>query len=67
MDRPSIGIMPQEKIRERVLAIARGDYKPNADDPRVWFASESSYQKALADTDLGLFKVIEKHIQVDNT
>jgi predicted transcriptional regulator len=67
MDRPSIGIMPQEKIRERVLAIARGDYKPDADDPRVWFESESSYQKALADTDLGLFKEIEKHSQDDNT
>lgn len=23
-----IGVLPQEKIRERVLAIARGDYKP---------------------------------------
>ena len=59
--------MPQEKIRERVLAIARGDYKPKADDPKIWFESENSYQKALADTDLGLFKEIEKHIQDDNT
>ena len=66
MDRSSIGIMPKVKVRERVLAIARGDYKPNADDPRVWFETESSYQKALADTDLGMFKEIEKHIQDDN-
>ncbi len=24
-----IGIAPQEKIRERILAIAKGEYKPN--------------------------------------
>jgi hypothetical protein len=29
----AIGVMPQGKLRERVLAIARGDYKPQARDP----------------------------------
>jgi hypothetical protein len=29
-----IGIMPQEKIRERVLAIARGAYKPKPENRR---------------------------------
>ena len=30
-----IGIMPQESIRERVLSIARGEYKPKPSDPKI--------------------------------
>jgi len=30
----TIGIMPQGKIRERVLAIARGEIKPKLGNPR---------------------------------
>ncbi|MBV8046207.1 MAG: DUF2442 domain-containing protein [Paludibacterium sp.] len=37
-----IGIMPQEKIRERVRAIASGDYKPTPNEPKVWFTSTKS-------------------------
>lgn len=37
-----VGIMPQEKIRERVLVIARGDYKPNTSEPKIWFTSMRS-------------------------
>ena len=29
MKRVKIGIMPQKEIRERTLAIARGEYKPS--------------------------------------
>ena len=32
-----IGIAPQEKIRERVLAIAKGKIKPKVSDPKIWF------------------------------
>ena len=35
MKRIVIGIMPQEKIRERILAIAKGAYKPKLDDNRA--------------------------------
>ncbi|KAI5912305.1 hypothetical protein PA01_12190 [Azoarcus sp. PA01] len=34
-----VGIMPQERIRERVLAIARGEYQPKATEPKIWFTS----------------------------
>jgi predicted transcriptional regulator len=40
--RINIGIMPQDKIRERMLAIARGEYKPKASDPKIWFSSMKS-------------------------
>jgi predicted transcriptional regulator len=37
-----IGILPQEKIRGRVLSIARGEYKPKPSDPKIWFTSMRS-------------------------
>jgi predicted transcriptional regulator len=53
-----IGIMPQEKIRERVLAIARGDYKPKGSEPKVWFTSMKSLAEVLCDDNRALLKVI---------
>jgi len=53
-----IGIMPQEKIRERVLAIARGDHKPKTGEPKVWFTSMRSLAEVLSDDNRALLKVI---------
>jgi predicted transcriptional regulator len=53
-----IGIMPQEKIRQRILAIARGDYRPKPGDPRVWFTSMKSLAEVLSDDNRALLKVI---------
>ncbi|MCC7599661.1 transcriptional regulator [Janthinobacterium sp. FW305-129] len=53
-----IGIMPQEKIRERVLAIARGIYKPEEDEPKVWFTSIKSLAEVLSDENRALLHVI---------
>lgn len=53
-----IGIMPQEKIRERLLAIARGDYKPKPDEPKVWFTSMKSLAEVLSDDNRALLRVI---------
>lgn len=53
-----IGIMPQEKIRERVLAIASGSYKPQADEPKVWFVSMKSLAEVLNDENRALLHVI---------
>jgi predicted transcriptional regulator len=53
-----IGIMPQEKIRERVMAIARGEYKPKPSDPKVWFTSMKSLAEVLSDDNRALLKVI---------
>lgn len=54
-----VGIMPQEKIRERVLAIARGDYKPKATEPKIWFTSMRSLAEVLSDENRALLKVIQ--------
>ncbi len=55
-----VGIMPQEKIRERVLAIARGDYKPKATEPKIWFTSMRSLAEVLSDDNRALLRVIQE-------
>jgi predicted transcriptional regulator len=57
--RINIGIMPQDKIRERMLAIARGEYKPKASDPKIWFTSMKSLAEVLSDENRTLLKVIQ--------
>lgn len=53
-----IGIMPQEKIRARMLAIARGEYEPKPGEPKVWFTSMKSLAEVLSDENRALLKVI---------
>lgn len=56
----TIGIMPQDKIRERMLAIARGEYNPKASDPKIWFTSMKSLAEVLSDENRALLRVIEE-------
>ena len=44
-----IGIAPQARIRERMLAIARGELKSKASDPKIWFTSMRSLSQVLSD------------------
>ena len=53
-----IGIMPQDQIRKRVLAIARGDYKPKPSEPKIWFTSMKSLAEVLSDENRALLRVI---------
>lgn len=54
-----VGIMPQEKIRARIQAIARGKYKPKPGEPKVWFTSMKSLAEVLSDENRALLKVIK--------
>jgi predicted transcriptional regulator len=54
-----VGILPQDRIRERVLAIARGEYKPKAAEPKIWFTSMRSLAEVLSDDNRALLKVIQ--------
>jgi len=42
-----IGIASQEEIRERVLAIAKGELKPKKSDPKIWFTSFESLTQTM--------------------
>jgi predicted transcriptional regulator len=53
-----IGIMSQKEIRERTLAIARGEYKPRSDEPKIWFTSIRSLAEVLSDENQVLLQVI---------
>jgi predicted transcriptional regulator len=53
-----IGIMPQDEIRARALAIARGEIKPRPGEPGVWFTSMRSLAEVLSDENRALLRVI---------
>jgi predicted transcriptional regulator len=53
-----IGIMPQERIRERVMLIAGGRYKPKPSEPKIWFTSMKSLAEVLSDDNRALLHVI---------
>lgn len=55
-----IGILSQEKVRERVLAIARGDYQPKPGEPKIWFNSMKSLAEVLSDDNRALLHTILK-------
>jgi predicted transcriptional regulator len=53
-----IGIMSQKEIRDRTLAIARGEYKPRPDEPKIWFTSLRSLAEVLSEENQTLLRVI---------
>ncbi|HYE49867.1 MAG TPA: MarR family transcriptional regulator [Azospirillaceae bacterium] len=56
-----IGIAPSyEALKERTLRIARGDLKPEPDDPKVWFASTEAFAKVLSDRNQALLALIRE-------
>ena len=55
-----IGIASQQKIRQRVLAIAKGEIKPKPSDPKVWFTSMRSLAEVLSDENRAMLDVIRQ-------
>jgi len=53
----TIGVMPQEQIRARAIAIAKGEYKPKPGEPKIWFTSMKSVAEVLSDQTRELLKV----------
>jgi predicted transcriptional regulator len=37
-----VGIMSKEEYKKRTMAIAKGEYIPKKDEPKVWFESIGS-------------------------
>lgn len=58
MKKVIVGILPQEKIRKRMLAIAKGEYKPRHSEPKVWFTSMKSLAEVLSDQNRALLRLI---------
>ena len=51
--------MSQDAMRDRMVAIARGEYKPKANEPKIWFSSMKSLAEVLSDENRALLKIIE--------
>ena len=51
--------MPQDQIRKRLLAIAKGEIKPHPGDPKIWFTSMKSLAEVLSDDNRALLKLIQ--------
>ena len=56
-----VGILPQDRIRERMLAIARGEYKPTAAEPKIWFTSMRSLAEVFSDNNRALAEGDSRH------
>ncbi|MBN2429400.1 MAG: transcriptional regulator [Deltaproteobacteria bacterium] len=57
-----VGIMPKEEYKKRTIAIAKGEYKPKKDEPKIWFESIKSMSQVLSHENQELLKIIiENH------
>jgi predicted transcriptional regulator len=55
-----IGIISRDDYKKRTIAIARGEYKPKRDEPKVWFESINSMAQVLSNENQKLLKVINE-------
>ena len=53
-----VGIAGYDEMKARTMRIARGEEKPAADDPKVWFTSTESFAKVLSAGNRELLHVI---------
>jgi predicted transcriptional regulator len=53
-----VGIAAYKQYKNRTMAIARGDYKPAADDAKIWFTSIESFARILSDKNCELLALI---------
>jgi predicted transcriptional regulator len=53
-----VGIASYEQMKARTVAIARGEYKPAAGEPKVWFTSAESFARILSDRNRALLGII---------
>lgn len=56
--RVKVGIMPLSEFKKRTIAIAKGEYKPGKNDPKIWFTSMRSLANVLSEENQALLKLI---------
>jgi len=59
MMRARIGVMSEAMIRERMLSIVKGEYKPASNEPKVWFTSLNAVSQLLCEENRKLLKTIK--------
>src|SRR3954463_368309 len=53
-----VGIAGYQQYKNRTMAIARGELKPGAGEPKVWFTSIESFARVLSDKNRELLSMI---------
>ncbi|MDP1815221.1 MAG: hypothetical protein Q8K92_12300, partial [Leadbetterella sp.] len=54
----TIGIASFNAYKARTLSIARGEYKPGKDEPKIWFSSIESFAQILSTKNQRLLEII---------
>jgi predicted transcriptional regulator len=55
-----VGIISKEEFIARSIAIAKGEYKPAIDEPKMWFESIKSFAQLLGDENQELLQIIDE-------
>jgi predicted transcriptional regulator len=58
MNTLKVGIASREEFKKRTMAIARGRYTPDKDEPKVWFESLGTLSQVLSDQNRDLLRII---------
>lgn len=53
-----IGVMSREDYKHRTIAIAKGEYVPRGDEPKIWFESLQSMAQVLNNENQKLLRLI---------
>jgi predicted transcriptional regulator len=53
-----VGIMTKEAYKRRTIAIAKGEYVPRKNEPKIWFESLKSMAQILSEENRKLLKII---------
>jgi predicted transcriptional regulator len=55
-----VGVMSRKEYRRRTIAIAKSEYVPKKDEPKIWFESLQSMAQVLSSENQNLLRVILK-------
>jgi len=53
-----VGIMSKEEYKQRTIQIAKGEYKPKKNEPKIWFESLKSMAQILSNENRQLLRII---------
>ena len=56
-----VGVISRDEYQKRTIAIAKGEYKPKKDEPKIWFESIKSLSQVLSNENLELLRLIIRH------
>jgi len=54
----TIGIISRKDYRQRTIAIAKGEYVPRKNEPKIWFESLKSMSQVLGNENQALLRII---------